>query len=106
MFQQINMPRPRILAAADAQVFNLLYAYAPLPFVTSVYRDLQEIGQEAIEWVVEARKRSAQYPSDWRWAVRAKTVYEHLQDLRHKEHQRKAEEDIRLSMLASYQSQE
>lgn len=80
LFQQIGMPRPRVFAAIDLRVFNILYTYAPLDYIYSVWQDLQRIGREAAEWIRTARERCYEIgaQSRWRWSLITGTVREHL----------------------------
>lgn len=74
------MPRPRVFAAIDLRVFNVLYTYAPIDYIYAVWRDLQNIGREAAEWIRTARERCFEIgaQSQWRWSLHTGTVRDHL----------------------------
>ncbi len=74
------MPRPRVFAAIDSRVFNILYTYAPMEYIYSVWRDLQQIGREAAEWIHVACERDYDLgiQSLWKWNAQAGTIREHL----------------------------
>ena len=83
LFQQIGLPRPRVFAAIYLRVFNILYTYAPIDYIYSVWRDLQNIGREAAEWIRTARERSYELGphSLWKWSIHMGTIREHLRDV-------------------------
>ncbi len=81
-FAQLNLPRPRVLAATDARAFNLLYTFGPISYIYSVWRDLQDIARESVEWIRIARTRSPPEGSKedfgWRWDLTASTLHPYI----------------------------